>query len=110
MAYCIWRILLKKVRAAQLPLPLARKILPVIIMFWNRAKGCIDEMTRHLNSMLFDLPRGSPKQRLVMREIMKLGLSVYFSKKLASRQIGFPRDRGIPKSNNICGTLVRRSP
>ena len=78
VAYCIWKILLKKVGAAQLPLPHAKKLLPVIITFWNRAKGRIDEMTRHLNSMLFELPRGSPKQRLVMREIMKLGLSVYF--------------------------------
>ena len=97
VAYCIWKILLKKVRAAQLPLPRAKKILPVIITFWNRAKGRIDEMTRHLDSMLFELPRGSPKQRLVMREIMKLGLSVYFSKKHCFPSKPIPKGQGYSK-------------
>jgi len=74
VVYNIWKLLFQKVRRAQLPLPRAKKILPVIITMWNLAKGLIDEMTRHIDSMLFDLPKGSPKQRLVMREMMKLCL------------------------------------
>jgi len=70
---------------------------PVIITFWNRAKGRIDEMTRHLDSMLFDLPRGSPKQRLVMREVMKLALSVYFSTKHCFPSKPIPKGQGYSK-------------
>ena len=95
--YIIWKMLFQKVRRAQLPLPLAKKILPVIITMWNRAKGRIDEMTRHIDSMLFDLPKGSPKQRLVMREMMKLCLSVYFSKKHCFPSKPVPKGQGYTK-------------
>ena len=97
VGYCIWKILLQKVRAAQLPLPHAKKILPVVITMWNRAKGRIDEMTRHLDSMLFDFSKGTPKQRLVIREIMKLALSVYFAKRHCFPSKTVPKGQGYTK-------------
>ncbi len=81
VSYCIWKILLKKVQRAQLPLPLARKIVPLIVSFWNRGKGRIDEMTRLISTMQFDFDQCTPKQMLIMREVMKIAISVYFVKK-----------------------------
>ncbi len=60
---------------------MAKKILPVIVTTWNRSKGRIDEMTRHLDDMVFLFPRGTPKQMLVMREMKKMVLTVYFAMK-----------------------------
>ena len=97
VGYCIWKILLQKVRVAQLPLPHAKKILPVVITMWNRAKGRIDEMTRHLDSILLDFPKGTPKQRLVIREIMKLALSVYFAKRHGFPSKTVPKGQGYTK-------------
>ena len=79
--YFIWKTLMEMVLKAGLPLPAALKILPAIVVKWNRCKGRIDEMTRHLDDMIFKFRRGSAKQLLVMRELKKLVLSVYFTKK-----------------------------
>ena len=64
-----------------MPLPKAKKIVPFIVSTWNRRKSRIDEMTRKLDEMHFDFSKGTPKQKLVLREIKKLALSVYFAKK-----------------------------
>ena len=66
---------------AQLALPEAKKIIPAIVVMWNRCKGRIDEMTRHLDAMCFIFRKGSPKQQLIMREFKKMILLVLFSKK-----------------------------
>ena len=51
--YFIWKTLMEMVLKAGLPLPAALKILPAIVVKWNRCKGRIDEMTRHLDDMIF---------------------------------------------------------
>ena len=48
---------------------------------WNRCKGRIDEMTRHLDEMNFIFRRGTPKQMLIMREFKKMDLNVYFAQR-----------------------------
>jgi hypothetical protein len=63
----IWKKLLTMVQNTQLPLPKAHKIIPEIVARWNRSKGRVDEMTRYLDGMSFPLPKGTPKQMLVMR-------------------------------------------
>ena len=54
----------KKVRKAQMPLPKAKEIVPVIVSTWNRRKGRIDEMTRKLDDMHFDFAKGTPNRSL----------------------------------------------
>ena len=95
--YLIWKILFKKVRKAQMPLPKAKKIVPVIVSTWNRRKGRIDEMTRKLDEMHFDFAKGTPKQKLVLREIKKLALSVYFAKKHCFPSKPIPTGQGYTK-------------
>ena len=95
--YLIWKILFEKVRKAQMPLPKAKKIVPVIVSTWNRRKGCIDEMTRKLDEMHFDFAKGTPKQKLVLREIKKLALSVYFAKKHCFPSKPIPTGQGYTK-------------
>ena len=77
--YLIWKILFKKVRKTQMPLPKAKKSVPVIVFTRNRRKGHIDEMSRKLDEMHFDFAKGTPKQKLDLREIKKLALSMYFA-------------------------------
>jgi hypothetical protein len=66
------------VQNTQLPLPKAHKIIPEIVARWNRSKGRVDEMTRYLDAMNFPLPKGTPKQQLVMREFKKMAINVRF--------------------------------
>ena len=49
------------VLAEQMPLPTAKKNFFVIVSMWNRRKGCINEMTRKLDEMHFNLAKGTPK-------------------------------------------------
>ncbi|KAL7546478.1 hypothetical protein ACHAWF_009809 [Thalassiosira exigua] len=79
--YFVWKRLMELVLKPGLPLPHAKKIIPSIVAFWNRCKGRIDEMTRHLDDMSFTFRRGTPKQVLIMRELKKLVLSVFLSKR-----------------------------
>ncbi len=97
VSYCIWRILFKKVLKAQLPLPRAQKIIPVIVTRWNFCKGRIDEMTRHLDRMQFDFTRATPKQNLILREFRKMSISVLFVKKHCFPMTDVPRKQGYSK-------------
>ena len=66
------------IQKTQLPLPKAHKIIPEIVARWNRSKGRVDEMTRYLDAMNFPLPKGTPKQQLVMHEFKKMAVNVCF--------------------------------
>ena len=59
--YCIWKRLMMMIEKAQLLLPRAKKIIPAVVAKWNCCKGCIDEMTRHLDETDFIFRRGTPK-------------------------------------------------
>jgi hypothetical protein len=76
--WILWMKLMDMVRKTQLPLPKAHKVIPEIVARWNRSKGRIDEMTRYLDGMTFPLPKGTPKQQLVMREFKKMAVNVSF--------------------------------
>ena len=74
----IWKKLLTMVQTTQLPLPQAHKIIPEVVARWNRSKGQVDEMTRYLDGMSFPVPKGTPKQMLVMREFKNMAVNVRF--------------------------------
>ena len=76
--WILWKKLMDMVQKTQLPLPKAHKLIPEIVARWNRSKGRIDEMTRYLDGMTFPLPKGTPKQQLVMREFKKMAVNVSF--------------------------------
>ena len=95
--YAMWRLLMKKVYRAELPLPVARKIVPAIVSWWNRMKGRIDEMTRYLSYMNFFFSQSSPKQTLVMRELKKMVMSVFFATKHCFPSSPPPKGRGYSK-------------
>ena len=59
-------------------LPNSHKIIPEIVVRWNQSKGRVDEMTRYLYGMSFPLPKGKPKQMLVMHEFKKMAVKVHF--------------------------------
>ena len=95
--YAMWRLLMKKVYRAELPLPVARKIVPAIVSWWNRMKGRIDEMTRYLSYMNFFFSQCSPKQTLVMRELKKMVMSVFFATKHCFPSSAPPKGLGYSK-------------
>ena len=81
----------------------AHKIVPEIVARWNRSKGRVDEMTRYLDGMTFPVPKGTPKQMLVMHELKKMAVNVQFILKLfqhESRQLG----EAIRRSKTITNT------
>jgi hypothetical protein len=79
--YALWRILLKLVREAGMPLPRAKRIVPSIVAFWNKGKGRIDEMSRYLLNMKWPFTKATPKQFLTIRELHKVALNVFLLKK-----------------------------
>ena len=56
-------------------------MVPSVIAMWNRCKGRIDETTRKLDEMNFPMSKASPKQVLILRELKKLAIQVYLTKK-----------------------------
>ena len=74
----IWKKLLNMIKKTQLPFPKAHKIIPDIVARWNRLKGRVDKMTRYFDGMNFPLPKGTPKQQLVMRKFKKMAVNVHF--------------------------------
>ena len=95
--YFMWKKLMEMVDQAQLALPESKKIIPAIVVMWNRCKGRIDKMTRHLDAMCFIFRKGSPKQQLIMREFKKMILSVLFSKKHCFPQEEVPKGKGFTR-------------
>jgi len=93
-ALFLWIKLMDMVEKAQLPLPLAKKIVPTIVAWWNRCKGRIDEMTRHLDEMGFIFRRGTIKQMLIMRELKKMVTTVYFVQKHCFPKTAIPVGKG----------------
>jgi hypothetical protein len=83
------------VLAAKMPLPRAKRIVPVIVSTWNRRKGRIDEMTRLLDDMFVKLSKATPKQSLVLREIKTMAVSVYFAKRHCFPEKPVPRGQGF---------------
>ena len=79
--YVMWRSLLKMVEAAGLPLPIAKRIIPAVVSWWNKNKGRIDEMSRHLKGIQWHFSQATPKQRLTLREIEKLALNAFLAQK-----------------------------
>lgn len=79
--FAIWRNLLKKLEKAGMPLPIAKRIVPSIVCYWNKEKGRIDEMSGYLKKIQWHLAQATPKQRLTLREIQKMGLNAFLAKK-----------------------------
>lgn len=80
-SYSLWRKLFGMAISTGKPLPSSKRIVPRIVAHWNKSKGRIDEMTRHLDDMLFHFSHGTPKQLLIMRELKKVALTCYFVRK-----------------------------
>jgi hypothetical protein len=79
--YVLWRALLKATIDAGMPLPVAKRIVPAIVAFWNKGKGRIDEMSHYLKELLWYLAQESPRQALMIREIKKLAVNAFLLKK-----------------------------
>jgi hypothetical protein len=79
--YVLWRSLLKASIDAEMPLPVAKRIVPAIVAFWNKGKGRIDEMSRYLKELLWYLAQESPRQALMIREIKKGAVNAFLLKK-----------------------------
>ena len=98
--WIIWKKLLQMVQQTQLPLPKAHKIIPEIVARWNHSKGRIDEMIYYLDGMNFPFAKGTPKQRLVMREFKKMAVNVCFMLKHCFPTRKPPAGRGYAAVKN----------
>jgi hypothetical protein len=85
--YVLWKVLLKATIDAEMPLPVAKRIVPAIVAFWNKGKGRIDEMSRYLKEMHWYLAQESPRQALVIREIKKAAVNALLLKRHCWNQI-----------------------
>ena len=88
------------IKYTQLALPKAHKIIPEIVAGWNWPKEHVDQMTRYLDAMNFPLPKGTPKQQLVMREFKKMAVNVCFIMKHCFPTRKPPAGRGYAAVKN----------
>jgi hypothetical protein len=79
--YALWKNLLRASRDAGMPLPVAKRIVPAIVAFWNKGKGRIDEMSRYLKELHWYLAQELPRQALIIREIKKVSVNAFLLKK-----------------------------
>ena len=78
-------------------------MVPSVISMWNRCKGRIDETTRKLDEMNFPMSKASPKQVLILREIKKLAVQVYLSKKHCFLNTKLPWGSGYRRIQGALG-------
>jgi hypothetical protein len=83
--YALWKNLLRASRDAGMPLPIAKRIVPAIVAFWNKGKERIDEMcckmSRYLKELHWYLAQESPRQALIICEIKKVAVNAFLLKK-----------------------------
>merc|ERR1711862_845335 len=76
---------------------------PSVIAKWNRCKGRIDETTRKLDEMNFPMSKASPKQVLILRELKKLAIQVYLTKKNCFPNAKLPWGSGYRRIQGALG-------
>ena len=105
--FAIWRILCKSILAADMPLPIARMIVPAVVYEWDVRKGRIDEMSGYLAKIQWKLSHATPKQLITLREIKKIGLNSFIVQKHCTDLIPREKLRGRTFTQ-IRKTLAKR--